>query len=244
MGSLAPDPSQVSYAVCPLPETLTPRLGRKLAAMTIEAIRSLPRRILQYTSEYMKDTDYWVSLAKDSKRTVWICIAPNVKTGSTSLEEGQWIGITHLVGPLSPQEYYRVFPAGDREQGTVDVAETRWSVGRLFFANNHRNLHALSSLFNAVYSFTEKRSKAMAHFEIEREGRMPPVISRVYGCTHLEDSMYALNASNGGRVVAHLTRVQMLEVDRALDNMPVEFLTEEHYTKPVGALFEFIYSSR
>lgn len=243
MGESKPDPSQTIYETYKLPDTLSPRLARKLAAMNVEAIRSVPKRTLQYAVEYTRDTDYWASQTKDPKRTTWICVSPNVKTGSVSLEEGQWVGMTYLAGPLSPEEIYGTHPS-ERHQEVSSKVETSWHMSRLFVAKSHRSIQPLISLYEAVQNFMWETTREIVHLRIEQGHQVLRPMARLQGCTYFEGAAYEFNLANGGTIIDRLTQTQELELDRVLDSTPQAFITGEDYTKPVVAVFESLMEGR
>lgn len=230
-------PEDANYAIYKLPESLSAWLARKLVAINIEAIRSSPKRVLPYTAEYMKDTEHWLSQLKDPRRTVWICVAPNAKTGSTSLEEGHWVGMIRLWGPLSLQEYYDFTTSG--EKGISNDSGTRWRIGRLFIAKSHRSVGLLDSLFMAVLDFVEKASTELGRPDHNGACGSNPVRFQMQGCAYYNSIMHRFHEANGAKVIAHLTEVQTFGFDQVLNGVPQDLLSEDDHSKPAAVLFEF-----
>ncbi|KAB8076972.1 hypothetical protein BDV29DRAFT_154221 [Aspergillus leporis] len=228
------------YVTCRIPDTLDPFLARKFATMNMEAIRHIPERILLYTPELMKSAESWMSQLKDTRCAVWICLAPNVQTGEISLEQGQWVGMSTLYGPLSLEEYQIFRP--DSDQATPNSGETRWRTGRVFIKECHRNPEAFASLYQALTAFVLERTRDMMDREAGENSRPPRPLFRLQANAHYDcgqNLVQSMFLEQGARVVTHLSPIQTYELEKGSERLPTELLREIDYSS-TDALVEWV----
>ncbi|KAF7589014.1 hypothetical protein BBP40_004841 [Aspergillus hancockii] len=228
------------YVTYRIPDTLDPFLTRKFAAMNMEAIRSIPERILLYTPELMKSPEGWASQLKDTRCSVWICLAPNVQTGETSLEQGQWVGMSTLYGPLSFDEY-RTFQPGN-DQSTPNSVETRWRTGRVFIKECHRNPEAFASLYQALEAFVLERTRDMMGGKTGQDSRRTQPSFRLQANAHYDcgqNLVQNMFFEQGARILTHLSPIQTYELEMRSERLPTELLRESDYSS-TDALVEWV----
>ena len=221
-----------------LPKTLTRSLARKFALINVQAIRSLPERVLPSAAEYLKTTEEWCADLQEPRHSFFVCVAANAITGATSLEEGRWVGLSALCGPLSIDEYCSRIPGFD---GIMSEShETRWHAERLFVAEGDRNFHAFSSLNQIVLEFMEQVTRRVLTTQPGLACSSTVLTSRLQSWVIEGSTTFEANLANGGNVLAKLTWVQFWDIAGKLCNIPNAMLLEEHSTKPVVASVELI----
>jgi hypothetical protein len=227
------------YASYKLPTTISPLLARKYSNLNTEMLRLRPAiDLLPMTPLFMKSAEDWATELKQPGKSFWVCVAPNAKTDAMSLEEGRWIGLYALSGPLSVEEYNAFIPETAKVQ--LEKHETAWHVLRVMLKKGHRNFHALLSLDQAVNDFLVAETKRMFGHVLRNGGGPTTVSCRLQAESFYGSNMLKAALAAEGRILRHLTKVEFLEVAGRLDGVREELLSQEEYSKPVAAMYEVV----
>ncbi|PVI02283.1 hypothetical protein DM02DRAFT_613100 [Periconia macrospinosa] len=241
----SPTSSHSGYAALKLGPHLSPLLARKFAKLNVEAIRAIQSRILLYAPQFLRSTESWMAELRDEGLTCWICVAPNAKTGRLSLEEGQWVGMYQLHGPLSAAQYnffddesLMAECSKDENGGTT----TRWTGGRLYVKSQHRNVHTFMALQQASTNFIRETTKQLALSVLTpRELNKGVVTARVQVTAYYGTAAHQAHKANDLRVLREVSRAQDLAYDGLLDAVPAGMLDDGDFTEPMGTLFEMVH---
>lgn len=216
-----------------LPKKLPELLLRRYAALSMEAMRAIYDRVLLYSRQFVKPLASWEEQLAQSDYHCYLLLAPNVNTGIMTLEEGQWVGMFALQGPLDAaaynyyhMEHIRTDPLG---------LETRWLGLKLYLKEQHRNLDAMQLLRYAVMNHIEQETRSQ--FSHLQRGEM--VVARLQSSAYVNTTSHKYHASSGAAVVGELTRRQDLEYDGYLEEVPREFLDEDPNER-VSTVFEYV----
>lgn len=223
------------YTTVLLPRQLPNELLlRKYATLSIEAIRAIYDRVLLHAPQFIRPLESWDRQLKEDGYSCHLLLAPNVETGAMTLEEGQWVGMFALQGPLEPEAYnfYRL----EQISPSLEGPETRWLGLKLYLKEQHRNLEAMRLLRQAVMGHIERETKRIFEEKLSHGQR---VSARMQSSAYIGTTSYKYHQSSGAKVVAELSRREDLEYDGYLDEVPKEFLNED-MSETVSAVFEYV----
>ncbi|GAB7365806.1 hypothetical protein MBLNU230_g7139t1 [Neophaeotheca triangularis] len=141
-----------TYAIHKLPQDCDhvdeTQVTRKLAALYKEGVRSsFPGENMILQAPKLLASPEAVRLSLRNAH-VWICVAPNAKTGENSLEKGSWVGMYSLRGPLQPGQSSFF----DSASG-LSMQVKYWRGSRLFVQEQHRNIETFTGLRRSMEEF-------------------------------------------------------------------------------------------
>jgi hypothetical protein len=111
------------YVCHRLPQVLSPLLERRFAYLNCEVIRQQAGLTLPLTAHLLKSSVEWAEDLRTGTIFV-ICVTANSKSGAVSLEEGRWVGMCSLLGPLSNLDYNKLTPKAEETQ--MEENQTAW----------------------------------------------------------------------------------------------------------------------
>lgn len=224
------------YTAVQVPRRMDAAMVRKFALINVEAICAIQERILLYAPQFLKSTGDWTSEITNGNSTFWILVAPNAISGSNSLEEGQWVGICAMHGPLSAKQY-NFF--GDAALAPMDGRlETRWIAGRLYIKPHHRSTEATKCLNRALEAFVNARTQELLGLSNTVHGS---AVARVQATAYYGTAAHRNHQANGLQVVREVTRAEDLAYDGLLEETPEGLLHDADFRDPSGTLFEIIH---
>ena len=221
------------YTILLLPKKLSRLLARRFASLNVEAIRAIQDRILLYAPQFLRTTESWEEDLAQSDYSCHVLVIPNMETGTMSLEDGQWVGMCVLHGPLEAEAYN--FFNLDKIQPDPVGLETRWLGGRLYLKEQHRNFEAMRLLNKAFINNIELETK-----DKYRQSPGKNLLARLQVSAYHGTIAHQYHLTSGARVISELTRKQDLEYDGYLREVPGEFLEDEDSTKPISTVFEYV----
>ncbi|KAJ3541823.1 hypothetical protein NM208_g4416 [Fusarium decemcellulare] len=221
------------YTVFTLPKTLNGLLLRRFASLNFEAIRAIEDRFLLYAPDLLKSTASFEKAISQPDYTCLILAVPNIDTGSTSLEESQWVGMIILRGPLDAQAYnwFHLEKIQPDPAGPV----TRWTTARFYLKEQHRNVEAMRLMDEAFTNTLEQKTRARYSAE-----RGVSVTTRLQVSAYHGNPTHEYHTTNNALTVAEFGRKQVLEYDGCLETVPEGFLEGEDLITPICTVFEYV----
>lgn len=221
------------YTTFLLPKKLSKLLARRFASLNVEAIRAIQDRILLYAPQFVRTTESWEDELGQPDYSCHVLVVPNIETGAMTLEEGQWVGMCVLHGPLDAEAYH--FFNRDKIRLQPDEPETRWVGGRLYLKEQHRNFEAMRLLNKTFMDNIEQETRAKYGQSLGMK-----VLARLQVSAYHGTAAHQYHSTSGAQVISELTRTQDLEYDGYLKEVPEEFLEDEDSTQLIGTVFEYL----
>ncbi|KAF2162369.1 hypothetical protein M409DRAFT_27377 [Zasmidium cellare ATCC 36951] len=225
------------YAIHKLENLKDTGIIRKFAQLNVEAIRAIQDRPLLYAPQFIRGLESWREELQRSRLACWICVYPNAKNGSVTLEEGQWVGIHRLRGPLSPTEY-NFFKDASLET-TADELCTRWIAERLYIKPDHRNVELGNLIYCTSMEYLTSRTQSLLQPNLATSAEKHADI-RISLTAYHGTASFGIHRAGTLRAIREVTRVEDLDYDGLLDQVPAGLLGTDDYTKPVGTLSESV----
>lgn len=198
-----------TYAIHHLPQKPKESFTRKFAALYREATRAI-----YLDEELILQANYLLATPAALHTTLgghWVvCVAPNAISGATTLDEGQWVGIYGVKGPLKTGGFF--------EADTPPFSkESLWNSRRVYLQEQHRKHEAISGMHKAAEALIREGHQA-AGFEAGH--------ARVRFFAKDGSASSALHSANAGQatMIRPINYEEILRGDGSIAGVPPAFV--------------------
>ena len=232
------------YATYIIPRQPNPAFAKKFASINRNASRSIPGLVLYRSHELLWNEDQWSKQLNDPRKFHFITVSKRSTTKNEkppTLENGEWVGMCALTGPISKGKYGGFDAPGDSDpesdlsdNESETFQETLWHAARVYLRPAHKNATAFFSMVQAYTQF-------ICDFTPNHLG-LPPSHCRARVQTTLSSTstLMPLYEATGARCIDVITLHDSLRASNSLKDVPSDALCSSDFTKRNRPLLEWL----